>query len=138
MFHHSFSQRPDKLFLARMIERVSRHIQCGRFISIGHLSSKCSLSCRVDPTVDGDYRLCFDNSFSKMSEKMVFFEVVINNQNSKNGGQDDWLDTVTSDSMVDYKMEDIRVRAENKIMHVLDLNLLYNWLSYQRHSFKST
>lgn len=73
-----------------------------------------------------------------MSEKMVFFEVVINNQNSKNGGQDDWLETVTSDSMVDYKMEDIRVRAENKMMHVLDLNLLYNWLSYQRHSFKST
>lgn len=53
----------------------------------------------------------------------MFFEVVINNQNSKNGGQDDWLETVTSDSMVDYKMEDIRVRAENKIMHVLDLNL---------------
>ncbi|XP_022608305.1 transmembrane emp24 domain-containing protein 1-like isoform X2 [Seriola dumerili] len=28
----------------------------------------------VDPTEDGDYRLCFDNSFSKLSEKMVFFE----------------------------------------------------------------
>lgn len=69
---------------------------------------------------------------------MVFFEVVINSLNSKNGGQDDWLDTVMSDSMVDYKMEDIRVRAQNKIIHLLDLNLVSNWLSYQRHSFKST
>ncbi|XP_014264373.1 transmembrane emp24 domain-containing protein 1 [Maylandia zebra] len=72
----------------------------------------------VDPTVDGDYRLCFDNSFSKMSEKMVFFEVVINNQNSKNGGQDDWLETVTSDSMVDYKMEDIRARMDSVHRHL--------------------
>lgn len=72
----------------------------------------------VDPTVDGDYRLCFDNSFSKMSEKMVFFEVVINNQNSKNGGQDDWLETVTSDSMGDYKMEDIRARMDSVHRHL--------------------
>uniref|UniRef100_A0A3Q0SBV1 Transmembrane p24 trafficking protein 1a n=1 Tax=Amphilophus citrinellus TaxID=61819 RepID=A0A3Q0SBV1_AMPCI len=67
----------------------------------------------VDPTADGDYRLCFDNSFSKLSEKMVFFEVVINSQSSAGGGQDEWLDIVTSESMVDYKMEDIRVRMDS-------------------------
>uniref|UniRef100_A0A8C6PXG4 Transmembrane p24 trafficking protein 1a n=1 Tax=Nothobranchius furzeri TaxID=105023 RepID=A0A8C6PXG4_NOTFU len=34
----------------------------------------------VDAAEDGDYRLCFDNSFSKLSEKMVFFEVIINSR----------------------------------------------------------
>uniref|UniRef100_A0A665VNG0 Transmembrane p24 trafficking protein 1a n=1 Tax=Echeneis naucrates TaxID=173247 RepID=A0A665VNG0_ECHNA len=41
----------------------------------------------VDPTEDGDYRLCFDNSFSKLSEKMVFFEVLINRQSSTGRGE---------------------------------------------------
>ncbi|KAH0507267.1 Transmembrane emp24 domain-containing protein 1 [Microtus ochrogaster] len=30
----------------------------------------------VEPTEAGDYRLCFDNSFSTISEKLVFFELI--------------------------------------------------------------
>lgn len=65
----------------------------------------------VDATEDGDYRLCFDNSFSKMSEKMVFFEVIINSQSSTGGGRDEWADVTETESMVEYKLEDIRVRG---------------------------
>uniref|UniRef100_A0A667XVR8 Transmembrane p24 trafficking protein 1a n=1 Tax=Myripristis murdjan TaxID=586833 RepID=A0A667XVR8_9TELE len=66
----------------------------------------------VHPTEDGDYRLCFDNSFSKRSEKMVFFEVIIDSGND--GGHEEWADVATPESMVDYKLEDIRVRTTGR------------------------
>ncbi|XP_026181521.1 transmembrane emp24 domain-containing protein 1a [Mastacembelus armatus] len=72
----------------------------------------------VDPTEDGDYRLCFDNSFSKLSEKMVFFEVIINSQSSTGRSRDEWAEVATSESMVDYKLEDIRVRMESVYQHL--------------------
>lgn len=68
------------------------------------------LSHRVDLTEDGDYRLCFDNSFSKLSQKMVFFEVIINSQSSTGGDRDEWVDVAATESLVEYKLEDIRVR----------------------------
>lgn len=67
-------------------------------------------SYRVDPTEDGDYRLCFDNSFSKLSEKLVFFEVIINSQSSASRGRDEWADVATAESLVGYKLEDVWVR----------------------------
>lgn len=72
----------------------------------------------VDPTEDGDYRLCFDNSFSKLSEKMVFFEVVINSQRSSTG-QNEWADMAATEmSMVDYKLEDIRASLDSVYDHL--------------------
>lgn len=67
----------------------------------------------MDLTEDGDYRLCFDNSFSKLSQKMVFFEVIINSQSSTGVGRDEWVDVTTTETLVEYKLEDIRVRGGN-------------------------
>ncbi|XP_015243928.1 PREDICTED: transmembrane emp24 domain-containing protein 1 [Cyprinodon variegatus] len=67
----------------------------------------------VDPTEYGDYRLCFDNSFSKMSEKMVFFKVIINSQSETPGVQEDWADFTVSDRMVDYRLKEIRGRMDS-------------------------
>ncbi|KAM9346519.1 transmembrane emp24 domain-containing protein 1a [Symphorus nematophorus] len=72
----------------------------------------------VDSTEDGDYRLCFDNSFSKLSEKMVFFEVIINGQSSAGGGRDEWADVATAESMVEYKLEDIRASLDSVYQHL--------------------
>ncbi|XP_041812368.1 transmembrane emp24 domain-containing protein 1a [Chelmon rostratus] len=72
----------------------------------------------VDPTEGGDYGLCFDNSFSKLSEKMVFFEVIINSQNSAGGGRDDWADVAVEESMVEYKLEDIRATMDSVYQHL--------------------
>ncbi|XP_068574843.1 transmembrane emp24 domain-containing protein 1-like [Cebidichthys violaceus] len=70
----------------------------------------------VDPTEDGDYRLCFDNSFSKLSEKLVFFEVIINRLSSSvHGGQNEWADVAKPESMVE---EDIRVRLNSVHQHL--------------------
>uniref|UniRef100_A0AAV2KDY7 GOLD domain-containing protein n=2 Tax=Knipowitschia caucasica TaxID=637954 RepID=A0AAV2KDY7_KNICA len=63
----------------------------------------------VDPTEDGDYSICFDNSFSKMSLKMVFFGVVLNAQS---GTRSEWDTVDQEDSLLDYTLGDIRLRLE--------------------------
>nr|XP_046270646.1 transmembrane emp24 domain-containing protein 1-like [Scatophagus argus] len=72
----------------------------------------------VDSTEDGDYRLCFDNSFSKLSVKIVFFKVILNSRSSAGGGRDEWADMATTDSMVDYKLKDIRARMDSVYLHL--------------------
>ncbi|XP_069023921.1 transmembrane emp24 domain-containing protein 1b [Embiotoca jacksoni] len=63
----------------------------------------------VEPTEDGDYEICFDNSFSRFSEKMVFFEIIIEGQGGDTGGDEEWMGMVEPDgSQLDYKLEDIR------------------------------
>ncbi|XP_021499470.1 transmembrane emp24 domain-containing protein 1 [Meriones unguiculatus] len=65
----------------------------------------------VEPTEAGDYRLCFDNSFSTISEKLVFFELIFDSF------QDDeevegWAEAVEPEEMLDVKMEDIKESIE--------------------------
>lgn len=45
---------------------------------------------------------------------MVFFEVIINSQSSASRGQDEWADMAATESLVGYKLEDVRVRGKNK------------------------
>ncbi|XP_069823800.1 transmembrane emp24 domain-containing protein 5 [Dendropsophus ebraccatus] len=58
-------------------------------------------------TVDGDYRFCFDNTFSRMSEKVVFFELILDHMNEEAGGQEDWKNYVVGTDLLDMKLEDI-------------------------------
>ncbi|XP_057566306.1 transmembrane emp24 domain-containing protein 1 isoform X1 [Hippopotamus amphibius kiboko] len=65
----------------------------------------------VEPTEAGDYKLCFDNSFSTISEKLVFFELIFDSL------QDDeevegWAEAVEPEEMLDVKMEDIKESIE--------------------------
>ncbi|XP_049899282.1 transmembrane emp24 domain-containing protein 1b isoform X1 [Epinephelus moara] len=63
----------------------------------------------VEPTVEGDYEICFDNSFSRFSEKMVFFEIIIEGQGGDVGGDEEWPGLDEPDgSLLEYKLEDIR------------------------------
>ncbi|KAM9843953.1 transmembrane emp24 domain-containing protein 1a [Aulostomus maculatus] len=71
----------------------------------------------VNPTEDGDYRLCFDNTFSKLSVKMVFFEVIIISPSAAAGAQDEWAGLAVTD-MVEYKLEDIRARMGSVYHHL--------------------
>ncbi|RXM92032.1 Transmembrane emp24 domain-containing protein 1 [Acipenser ruthenus] len=56
---------------------------------------------------DGDYEICFDNSFSRMSEKMVFFEVITEGL-LQDTAVEDWAQVVQPDELVDFKLDDIR------------------------------
>ncbi|XP_068448527.1 transmembrane emp24 domain-containing protein 1b [Clinocottus analis] len=63
----------------------------------------------VEATVEGDYQICFDNSFSRFSEKMVFFEIIIEGQGGDVGGDEEWPGLVEPDgSLLEYKLDDIR------------------------------
>lgn len=65
---------------------------------------------RVEPTQEGDYEICFDNSFSHFSEKMVFFEIILEGQGGDVGGDEEWAGLEEPDgSLLEYKLEDIRV-----------------------------
>ncbi|XP_036400436.1 transmembrane emp24 domain-containing protein 1-like [Megalops cyprinoides] len=67
----------------------------------------------VEPTEDGDYQICFGNSFSRFSEKMVFFEIILEGQGGDAGGDDEWAGMVEPESMLGYKLEDIRESVES-------------------------
>lgn len=61
--------------------------------------------------MEGDYEICFDNSFSRFSEKMVFFEIIIEGQGGDVVGDEDWRGLEPDESLLEYKLEDIRVRC---------------------------
>lgn len=67
----------------------------------------------MDPADEGDYQLCFENKFSKMSEKMVFFKVIVSDVDQGHDEWDEWLAEAVPDNLVDYKLQEIRVRMEN-------------------------
>ncbi|XP_056379116.1 transmembrane emp24 domain-containing protein 5 [Hyla sarda] len=57
-------------------------------------------------TVDGDYQFCFDNTFSRMSEKVIFFELILDHMNDGEE-QEDWKNYVIGTDLLDMKLEDI-------------------------------
>ncbi|XP_063068703.1 transmembrane emp24 domain-containing protein 1a [Engraulis encrasicolus] len=73
----------------------------------------------VDPTEAGDYRVCFDNSFSAFSEKMVFARLIMNDPPQTSLGEDDtWESTPEPDSLLEYKLGDIREKIEVVRQHL--------------------
>lgn len=75
----------------------------------------CKLLLPVFPssveTVDGDYMFCFDNTFSSVSEKLIFFELILDNMETEEE-QDDWKAYVQGTDILDMKLEDIMVRVQ--------------------------
>uniref|UniRef100_A0A8V0ZM00 Transmembrane p24 trafficking protein 5 n=1 Tax=Gallus gallus TaxID=9031 RepID=A0A8V0ZM00_CHICK len=65
-----------------------------------------SSSTRVE-TEEGDYMFCFDNTFSTISEKVIFFELILDNMGEEGQDQEDWKKYVTGTDLLDMKLEDI-------------------------------
>ncbi|XP_064293314.1 transmembrane emp24 domain-containing protein 1 [Phalacrocorax carbo] len=68
----------------------------------------------VEPTEAGDYKLCFDNSFSAISEKLVFFELIFDSAQEEEEEEegDAWLEAAEPDDTLDVKIEDIKESIE--------------------------
>ncbi|XP_026874673.1 transmembrane emp24 domain-containing protein 1b [Electrophorus electricus] len=62
----------------------------------------------LESTEYGDYRICFDNSFSRFSEKMVFFEIILESAANDDGPNDEWAGLADPENLLEYKLEDIR------------------------------
>lgn len=58
-------------------------------------------------TVDGDYQFCFDNTFSHISEKVIFFELILDHMGDESEEQEDWKNYVIGTDLLDMKLEDI-------------------------------
>lgn len=58
-------------------------------------------------TEDGDYMFCFDNTFSTISEKVIFFELILDNMGEEVQGQEDWKKYITNTDVLEMKLEDI-------------------------------
>ncbi|XP_048051128.1 transmembrane emp24 domain-containing protein 1b [Megalobrama amblycephala] len=66
----------------------------------------------VEPSEAGDYQICFDNTFSRFSEKMVFFEVILDNPSNDAGGDDEWAGLGEPENLLEYKLDDIKESME--------------------------
>ncbi|XP_008275651.1 transmembrane emp24 domain-containing protein 5 [Stegastes partitus] len=62
-------------------------------------------------TEDGDYMFCFDNTFSSVSEKIIFFELILDNMDTED--PNDWKEYVHGTDMLDMKLEDIMDTINN-------------------------
>ncbi|XP_016122579.1 transmembrane emp24 domain-containing protein 5-like isoform X2 [Sinocyclocheilus grahami] len=57
-------------------------------------------------TEEGDYMFCFDNTFSAVSEKVIFFELILDNMEDGEESED-WKAYVQGADLLDMKLEDI-------------------------------
>ncbi|XP_068581572.1 transmembrane emp24 domain-containing protein 5 [Cebidichthys violaceus] len=67
----------------------------------------------VVDTEDGDYMFCFDNTFSTVSEKLVFFELILDNMDRDDEEVEDWKEYVQGTDVLDMKLEDIMDTINN-------------------------
>ncbi|KAK5601866.1 Transmembrane emp24 domain-containing protein 5 [Crenichthys baileyi] len=61
---------------------------------------------------DGDYMFCFDNTFSSVSEKLVFFELILDNMDMSED-PDNWKEHIIGIDTLDMKLEDIMDTINN-------------------------
>uniref|UniRef100_A0A2K6UVW4 Transmembrane p24 trafficking protein 5 n=1 Tax=Saimiri boliviensis boliviensis TaxID=39432 RepID=A0A2K6UVW4_SAIBB len=70
------------------------------------LKASLEIEYQVETEV-GDYMFCFDNTFSTISEKVIFFELILDNMGEQAQEQEDWKKYITGTDMLDMKLEDI-------------------------------
>uniref|UniRef100_A0A1A8FAE2 Transmembrane emp24 protein transport domain containing 5 n=1 Tax=Nothobranchius korthausae TaxID=1143690 RepID=A0A1A8FAE2_9TELE len=66
----------------------------------------------VEALETGDYMFCFDNTFSTISEKLIFFELILDNMDMAED-PDDWKEYIHGTDMLDMKLEDIMDTINN-------------------------
>ncbi|XP_061905860.1 transmembrane emp24 domain-containing protein 1-like isoform X1 [Entelurus aequoreus] len=72
----------------------------------------------VAQTEEGDYKLCFDNSFSRRKEKLLFFAIVITTSSNDTDDYEDLAaDIITLDDM-ELTLDDIRTKMEKVYLSI--------------------
>jgi protein ERP2 len=71
---------------------------------------------RTEASEEGDYRLCWDNTFSHFNSKTVFFEIIVENDDDGGDERDTWdidfenYGGLSPEELYDIKIQDIQVR----------------------------
>lgn len=69
---------------------------------------------RIEASEEGDYRICWDNTFSNFNSKTVFFEIIV--ESNDDDERDPWdvdfenYDGLSPEELYDMKIQDIQVR----------------------------
>jgi len=78
----------------------------------------------VDETTEGDYEVCFSNRFSRISQKVVFFEIIIDSEDGDDYGDDfgddEWKKFISPDDTYGDKLASLEVASET--MNVIKTN----------------
>lgn len=90
---------------------------------------KSENSHKIDAKENGDYRFCFDNKFSSISTKTVFFELIVDNSEEDKWGSDENynFDGIEPDEIYNLKIEDVQELVNNvrdhlnKVRHLQDM-----------------
>lgn len=61
--------------------------------------------------VAGDYRFCFDNTFSRINKKTVFFELIIENENGPQE-DDEWNGNDIFEGLTPEEFYDMKVNGQ--------------------------
>lgn len=64
---------------------------------------------RITISQEGDYRICWDNTFSHFSTKTVFFGITIESDDDDDLWDDGLDETITAEEIYEMKIEDIKV-----------------------------
>ncbi|XP_021916427.1 transmembrane emp24 domain-containing protein 5-like isoform X2 [Zootermopsis nevadensis] len=87
-------------------------------------------SHRIEASEEGDYRICWDNTFSNFNSKTVFFEIIV--ESNDDDERDPWdvdfenYDGLSPEELYDMKIQDIQDAMSRvhthlvKIRHVQD------------------
>lgn len=79
----------------------------------------------VDETDEGDYEVCFSNRFSRISQKVVFFEIIIDSDGGDymddfGDDDEDWKNFIAPDETYGDKLATLEVASE--AMNVIKTN----------------
>ena len=71
----------------------------------------------------GEYRFCFDNSFSRFSQKQVYFSIRTMNAYGPIDVTQSWMNLTIKDELGDLqnKIQEIRVRKKNTILFLIKI-----------------
>lgn len=83
-----------------------------QYLQISYNDSSFFIS-RVDPTVQGDYTICFDNSFSRLTSKTVFFEIIVDSAGEDEDDDEEWKNAVAADELYGDKLQSLEVASVN-------------------------
>ncbi|KAJ3665021.1 hypothetical protein Zmor_000541 [Zophobas morio] len=84
---------------------------------------------RIDAALAGDYKFCFDNTFSSYNAKTVFFELIVEGDDNSEWGSDENIDLegLRPEDVYEMKVQDIQQVITNvrnhlsKVRHMQEL-----------------